>query len=604
MSRRLIGAAPLRRRCWLRSSSCGSARLAQIVLALVLLALVIVSTAAPAAKPQPMKGAIVVVTGNIDPKLLRRAGVTHVAVALTDDNLRDFATSRWEGFVRGGFHVARDTTQESIRATARDTASLVSAHGLQFLIEDTEAHKADLPDGVIKPERLQWTEWLFSELRSRLGPSFPLYNVTVGIHSSPAVVNHAALRRHNVIPIWEAYDENGVTVGVARTAAKAADEGWSSPQIAIGDKSLATDLPQTESQALAGVWLWAPDNGSLAAQAPPASTTAPGADSQPPGPGIQVGPPLPPPPSAPGAEIETGGKRDPAFWDIPGRIKAAIDDWFRGLVEDALNPALDLIGRTILSTPQLAGQERVGELWLMSLGIADALLVLVLLCAGAVLMTHETLQSRYALKDALPRIAFAAVAANASLAVSGQLIEVANALSGGFLSGGVDPAEASLRLKQFAVAAVASGGIFLVLVGLVCAVFAVILLLLYIVRAALVVLLVCAAPLFLLAHALPQTDGLARLWWRGMAAALGVQVAQAFVLATAVRVFFSPDGRGVLGLGASGSLIDLLVVLCLLWLLVKIPFWAKDLAFSGRQPALVQAARTYVVARAGRAALS
>jgi len=60
----------------------------------------------------------------------------------------------------------------------------------------------------------------------------------------------------------------------------------------------------------------------------------------------------------------------------------------------------------------------------------------------------------------------------------------------------------------------------------------------------------------------------------------------------------------VLGLGASGSLIDLLVVLCLLWLLVKIPFWAKDLAFSGRQPALVQAARTYVVARAGRAALS
>lgn len=572
------------------------------VLLAALVALVIVPTAAPAPAPQRVKGAIVVVTGNIDPKLLRQAGVTHVAVALTDDNLRDFATSRWEGFVRGGFHVARDTTQESIRASARDTASLLSAHGLQFLIEDTEAHKADLPDGVIKPERLQWTEWLFSELRSRLGPSFPLYNVTVGIHSSPAVVNHAALRRHNVIPIWEAYDENGVTLGVGRTAAKAADEGWSSPQVAIGDKSLATDLPQTESQALAGVWLWAPDNGSLAAPAPPASTIAPGASSQPPG--IRIGPALPPPPNTPGAEVETGGKRDPAFWDIPGRIKAAIDDWFRGLVEDALNPALDLIGRTILATPQLAGQERVGELWLMSLGIADALLVLVLLCAGALLMTHETLQSRYALKDALPRIAFAAVAANASLAVSGQMISVANALSGGFLSGGVDPAEASLRLKQFAVAAVASGGIFLVLVGLVCAVFAVVLLLLYIVRAALVVLLVCAAPLFLLAHALPQTDGLARLWWRGMAAALGVQVAQAFVLATAVRVFFSSDGRGVLGLGASGSLIDLLVVLCLLWLLVKIPFWAKDLAFSGRQPAVVQAARTYIVARAGKAALS
>lgn len=58
---------------------------------------------------------------------------------------------------------------------------------------------------------------------------------------------------------------------------------------------------------------------------------------------------------------------------------------------------------------------------------------------------------------------------------------------------------------------------------------AVVLLVLYIVRAALVVGLVCAAPLMLLAHALPQADGFARLWWRGMLAALGVQVAQALV---------------------------------------------------------------------------
>ncbi len=47
----------------------------------------------------------------------------------------------------------------------------------------------------------------------------------------------------------------------------------------------------------------------------------------------------------------------------------------------------------------------------------------------------------------------------------------------------------------------------------------------------------------LLTHALPPTDGLARLWWRGMTAALGVQVAQALVLATSMRVFFSSGGR-------------------------------------------------------------
>ncbi len=198
-----------------RTGSRSPTRFARIATVIALLALAIAPSAVPAATPQRVQGAIVVVAGDTDTNLLRQAGVTHIAVELTPDNLRNLATSRWDGFVRGGFHVARDTTQESIRATAATTASLVSSHRLAFLIEDTEAHKADLPDGVLKPERLQWTEWMFAELRSRLGGSFPLYNITSGIHSSPTVVNHDAFRRHNVTPIWEAYDANGVTLGVA-----------------------------------------------------------------------------------------------------------------------------------------------------------------------------------------------------------------------------------------------------------------------------------------------------------------------------------------------------------------------------------------------------
>jgi hypothetical protein len=60
-----------------------------------------------------------------------------------------------------------------------------------------------------------------------------------------------------------------------------------------------------------------------------------------------------------------------------------------------------------------------------------------------------------------------------------------------------------------------------------------------VVRALLVVFLVVAAPVMLAAHALPQTEGLARLWWRAMAACLGVQLVQA--LALAVRVFLEAD---------------------------------------------------------------
>jgi hypothetical protein len=346
------------------------------------------------------------------------------------------------------------------------------------------------------------------------------------------------------------------------------------------------------------------DPGSPPPAPVPAATTtaAPTATT----PGVQVGPPLPSTPATPaggGAAVQSGGSDKPPwwkFWDIGGQISSGIDSWFRGLVTDALNPTLELVGRTVLSTPDVAGQGRVGEIWLLTLGIADSLLVLFVLAGAGLVMTHETLHTRYALKDALPRIAFAAIVVNASLSICGQMIAFANALSGGFLAGGVDPVQASAQLKQFVFAALSGAGIFVILLGLAAAVLAVILLVLYIVRAALILLLVAAAPLLLLTHVLPQTDGLAHLWWRGMTAALGVQVAQSLVLATAVRVFFDSGGHAALGLSVSGSLIDLLVCICLFWILIRIPFWAKDMVFSGRRSAVTQIARSYVLGRALR----
>ena len=304
--------------------------------------------------------------------------------------------------------------------------------------------------------------------------------------------------------------------------------------------------------------------------------------------------------------MQVGGSQNPPwwkFWDVSGQISGAIDSWFRGLVTDALNPTLELVGRTVLATPQIAGQPRVGQIWLITLAIADSLLVLFVLAAAGLVMTHDTLHTRYALKDALPRIAFAAVMANASLSLSGQMIAAANALSSAFLAGGVDPVQASEQLKLFVLTSLSGAGIFVILLGLVAAVLAVILLVLYIVRAAVVLILIAAAPLLLLTHVLPQTDGLARLWWRGMAAALGVQVAQSLVLATAVRVFFDSGGHAALGLSVSGSLIDLLFCICLFWILVRIPFWAKDMVLSGQRSMVTQLARSYVLGRTLRGSL-
>jgi hypothetical protein len=344
---------------------------------------------------------------------------------------------------------------------------------------------------------------------------------------------------------------------------------------------------------------------SMTIVAPATGASGGGAVAGPPAPtpGIEVGPPLPtPPPASPGSEeIDIGEEDDPGFFDIPGKVKKAINDWFRSLVENALEPALKLVGETVLSTPQITGHDRVQLFWQYSLGIANALLVLVIVVAGAIVMHHETVQTSYALKDALPRIGLAAVAANASLAISAQMVSFANALSSGFLTGGIDPAKASESLTDYILNPVTSGGIFIVLLGLVCNVFAVVLLVLYVARAAVIVLLVCAAPLMLLAHALPQTEQIAYLWWRAMTAALAVQVVQALILAAAVEVFLTPSGRWVLGLPGTGTLIDLLVGLCLLWLLVKVPLWAKSWAVSSRPSRVTQIVKNVVIARVIRA---
>jgi hypothetical protein len=279
-------------------------------------------------------------------------------------------------------------------------------------------------------------------------------------------------------------------------------------------------------------------------------------------------------------------------------VRDAIDNWFKGLVLDALNPTLQLVGDTVLATPSLGSNAQIAGLWQISLVAADSLLVLFLLVGAGLAMSHETMQTNYALKDLLRRLVFAAVAINASLSLVDQLVSISNALAAAFLGAGASAATAAASLQNFVVAALSGGGIFLILLGLACAVAAVALMVLYLFRAAIVVVLVCAAPVVLLCHLFPQTEGVAHLWWRAIGAAFAIQVAQAIVLAACVQVFFASDGTGTLGLSVGGSVIDLLLCLCLLFVLVRIPFWAKQTVFASRGTSSMRMVKTYVTARA------
>lgn len=329
--------------------------------------------------------------------------------------------------------------------------------------------------------------------------------------------------------------------------------------------------------------------GAVAPSAPPPVAPAVSPDAR-----LGPGPDTTPTPDTGGVQgrPEEGS---PGFFDLGGRVGAAINDWFRDLVTSALDPVLDLLGRTGLATPDIAGQGRVRELWGISAGMANGFFVVLVIVAGAIVMGHETVQTSYSAKEIAPRIVFGLVAANASLAVAGLAIDLANAFSQAFLGQGVGPANATGTMRSLVLAGLSGGGTFLVFIGLAVAVLALLLLAVYVIRVAMVVVLVAGAPLALACHALPQTEGLAQLWWRAFAACLGIQVAQSLVLVAALRVFFASGGRAALGLSVGGSLVDLLVVVSLLWVLLRIPTWAGRAVFSRRGGSTFRLVKGFVV---------
>ncbi|MGH2693323.1 MAG: hypothetical protein ACRDJJ_00770 [Actinomycetota bacterium] len=266
----------------------------------------------------------------------------------------------------------------------------------------------------------------------------------------------------------------------------------------------------------------------------------------------------------------------PGFFDLIGRIRYAISQWFSNLVTSALRPVFDFLGRTVFSTPQIASNERIVGLWGISLGIADALLLLFLLFGAGLVTMGGGLTSQLTAKELLPRLVVAAIAANVSLIVLRILTDLSNSLARGVM-GSLEPTEVA-RLMVRILANAALGNPFLALLALALIAFGMLVIITYVIRAAALVVLVAAAPLMLVCHGLPQTEGYAQAWWRAVLALLVAPVAQSLLLAAAFRVMLTSSG--VLGLPIGSGLIDILVIGTLLYFLFKVPFWMLRTAFS------------------------
>jgi hypothetical protein len=262
---------------------------------------------------------------------------------------------------------------------------------------------------------------------------------------------------------------------------------------------------------------------------------------------------------------------------ISGLIGQLLDQFVKSGQQDVLNLVNSYLLTTV-DTTRPGGHPLTGNPTLAGLAqdvrlAGDALLGLALVALAVRGMLDRSVESQYDLRSALPRGLVALVLMNASLTLTQMAIDLSNALSSfaADLSSAAMPWSAPLSSSAVQDPSLAAD-LFQVVVVLALVVVLAILGFAYVVRMAVLEVLIVSAPLAGLALILPATRGLARAWARLFVVAVFMQPAQLLVLSVAAAT----------GLASGSGLAADIVALAALWVCLKVPaFLARAVASQG-----------------------
>lgn len=310
--------------------------------------------------------------------------------------------------------------------------------------------------------------------------------------------------------------------------------------------------------------------------------------------------------------------------DVGCKLNQAMNGWFTSLVTDAINPAFVTVGSVLLAAPPPMMLDRVRELSGHVQLVANALLVLMVLAAGVIVMAYGSTTSISTTPgEVIPRLVVAVIALNASLTICQYAIELTNAMVTALLGDGVDGRRAGNLLAAKVDGLIKdpeSTALFLVLLIGTAVLMGLLLAFIGVIRVTLLLFLIIAAPLALLCHALPQTEGIAKLWWRSFFGLLAIQILQAIGLILAFKLMLTdstaayPLAPANPGTGdaieatvrpTANRALDVLILIGVLFVLIKIPGWVAKTIWQQGQPhmlkRLVKAVIVYKTLGAARA---
>ncbi|GAA2349918.1 conjugal transfer protein TrbL family protein [Dactylosporangium salmoneum] len=265
-------------------------------------------------------------------------------------------------------------------------------------------------------------------------------------------------------------------------------------------------------------------------------------------------------------------------WATDGLIEGIINklaEWVIG----GLNILWNLLAATAFVSPDVTTLPQVKAISSTSLTIVNTAYVLAVLWMAVLVMGRGTIQSRYGPGELIPRLVIGLLGANGAMPLCSQLIGLANGLTRALTSQDITSSGSMQQVRTIVVGSlsnqtgVSASGFLMLLIGLIIAVMVGMLMIQWIARLGVLLVAVGVAPLALALHGTPQTESAAKLWWRIMLGTLGTVVIQAVALHTTLVVFLNPQANlPALGLpGDSGVVMNLLIVLCLLWAILKIP---------------------------------
>jgi hypothetical protein len=268
-------------------------------------------------------------------------------------------------------------------------------------------------------------------------------------------------------------------------------------------------------------------------------------------------------------------------WLVDNIIGGVID-WFAKTILGALNALWDLLSATVFVSPDVTQLPQVTAFASTSLGIVNVCYVLAFLWMAILVMGRDTIQAKVGPGELIPRLIIGLIGANFAIPLCSTIIGLANAFTAALTSQDITAPGSMQQLRATTITSldgqtgVNAVSFLMLLIGLLIAVLVGILVVQWIIRLGVLVVAVGVSPIALALHGTPQTEGAAKLWWRTFLGTLGTVVIQAVALHTTLTIFLNPDNNfPVLGLpipgGEPGAVMNLLIVVCLLWGIVKVP---------------------------------